>query len=159
VLGACFFRKLELASESIFTGDVSVDQRQAGCVRFSYVTFASKTPQRYRCQPTLEIERELEQTATDAAKKGVTLPAGWDTAIRDAVVAWLVPSFESVRYGDAAFAQLRRTCPVQIRTGAEDGSEMGAFCVLKEPQREANLRIRLDEYLPVGLEAGLIYVT
>lgn len=159
VLGACFFRKLELASESIFTGDVSVDQRQAGCVRFSYVTFASKMPQRYRCQPTLEIERELEQTATDAAKKGLTLPAGWDTAIRDAVVAWLVPSFESVRYGDAAFAQLRRTCPVQIRTGAEDGSEMGAFCVLKEPQREANLRIRLDEYLPVGLEAGLIYVT
>jgi hypothetical protein len=36
---------------------------------------------------------------------------------------------------------------------------MGAFCVLKEPQREANLRIRHDEYLPVGLEAGLIYVT
>ena len=42
------------------------------------------------------------------------------------------------------------TCPVQIRTGAEDGSEMGAFCVLKQPQRESNLRIRLDEYLPVG---------
>ena len=71
---------------------------------------------------------------------------------------WLVPSFESDRYGRPEFAQLRRTCPVQIRTGAEDGSEMGAFCVLKQPQRESNLRLRLDEYLPVGLEAGLIYV-
>ena len=43
--------------------------------------------------------------------------------------------------------------------GAEDGSEMGAFCVLKQAQRESNLRLRLDEYLPVGLEAGIIYVT
>ena len=36
---------------------------------------------------------------------------------------------------------------------------MGAYCQLKQPQRESNLRIRLDEYLPFGLEAGLIYVT
>jgi hypothetical protein len=36
---------------------------------------------------------------------------------------------------------------------------MGAFSSLKQPQREANLRIRLEEYLPFGLEAGLIYVT
>ena len=36
---------------------------------------------------------------------------------------------------------------------------MGVFCTLKQPQREANLRIRLNEYLPVGLEAGIIYVT
>src|SRR5205823_10717026 len=101
ILGACRFLKLELASESVFTGDVVVDQRQAGCVRFSYVTLASKTPQRYRCQPTLEIDRETEQTAADAAKKNITLPPGWVTAISDAVAAWLVPSFESVRYGDA----------------------------------------------------------
>ncbi len=30
------------------------------------------------------------------------------------------------------------------------GSNMG--------HREANLRMRLDEYLPIGLDAGLIYV-
>jgi hypothetical protein len=48
---------------------------------------------------------------------------------------------------------------VQIRTGAEDGSEMGVFCVLKSPQRHENLRIRIDEYLPVGLDAGIVYVT
>ena len=34
---------------------------------------------------------------------------------------------------------------------------MGAFSHLKQPQR--NLRLRLGEYLPFGLEPGLIYVT
>ena len=36
---------------------------------------------------------------------------------------------------------------------------MGAFSHVKQPQRESNLRIRLGEYLPFGLEPGLIYVT
>jgi hypothetical protein len=36
---------------------------------------------------------------------------------------------------------------------------MGAFCHLKQPQRESNLQIRLEEYLPFGLEAGLIDAT
>ena len=36
---------------------------------------------------------------------------------------------------------------------------MGAFNGLMQAQRLANLRIRLDEYLPAGLEAGLIYET
>jgi len=64
-----------------------------------------------------------------------------------------------VHYGHPAYAQLGLTCAEEISTGAEDGSEMGVFSSLKQPQREANLRIRLEEYLPFGLEAGLIYVT
>ena len=36
---------------------------------------------------------------------------------------------------------------------------MGAFCHLKQPQRESNLRLRLDEYLPFGLEAGILFAT
>jgi len=36
---------------------------------------------------------------------------------------------------------------------------MGAFSHVKQPQRESNLRIRLDEYLPFGLQAGILYVT
>jgi len=70
-----------------------------------------------------------------------------------------VPSFTSTRYGQPADAQLHLACPTQIARGAEDGSEMGAFCHLKQPQREANLRLRLREYLPFGLEPGLVYVT
>jgi hypothetical protein len=159
LFGTARFLKLELASESIFTDLVRVDQQQQGCVRFSFVPRGSKTPQQYRCQPALETALEIEKKRTDAAKAGIVLPAGWEALLAAEVADWLVPSFESDRYGRPEFAQLRRTCPIQIRTGAEDGSEMGVFCVLKQPQRESNLRIRLDEYLPVGLEAGVIYVT
>ena len=139
ILGESFFLTLPLASESIFTGDVAVERRQDGCVRFSFVTVDSVTPRQYRCQPATEIEAN----PTLAAE----------------IEQWLVPSFTSLIYGQPAYAQLRLTAPVQIREGAEDGSEMGAFNHLKQPQRETNLRVRLDEYLPIGLEAGIIYVT
>jgi hypothetical protein len=36
---------------------------------------------------------------------------------------------------------------------------MGVFCHLKQPQREMNLRLRLEEHLPFGLQPGIIYVT
>ena len=75
------------------------------------------------------------------------------------VRARVVPSFTSIHYGDPGYGQLHLSCPVEIRTGAEDGSEMGVFCHLKQPQRETNLRIRLEEYLPFGLDPGVIYVT
>ena len=159
IFGMSRFLKLEMASESIFAGIVTVDQRQQGCVRFSFVTRDSATPQQYRCQPALETQLEKEKKRADSIKSGIPLPVGWEAAIENEVAMWLVPTFQTDRYGRPDFAQLRLTCPIQIRTGAEDGSEMGAFCVLKQPQRESNLRLRLDEYLPVGLEAGLIYVT
>lgn len=69
------------------------------------------------------------------------------------------PVFTSLRHGDAAYAQLARNCPVEIRTGADDQSEMGAFHDLMQPQREANLRARLDEFLRFGLEAGVFYAS
>jgi hypothetical protein len=46
-----------------------------------------------------------------------------------------------------------------VRRGADDESEMGAFHHLFQPQRETNVRIRLDEYLRFGLEAGVFFET
>jgi hypothetical protein len=46
-----------------------------------------------------------------------------------------------------------------IRQGADDGGEMGAFHFVLAPFRENDLRIRLKEYLPVGLEVGIFYQT
>lgn len=43
--------------------------------------------------------------------------------------------------------------------GGDDGSEMGAFHDLFNPQREINLRSGLEEYLRVGLEAGVFHAT
>jgi hypothetical protein len=47
----------------------------------------------------------------------------------------------------------------EVRRGADDESEMGAFHSLYAPQRETNLQIRLREYLRVGLAAGIFYET
>jgi hypothetical protein len=71
----------------------------------------------------------------------------------------LQPNFTSTRYGDPGYSQLRQSCAREILTGAEDGSEMGVFSSLKNPQREANLRVSLDEYLRFGLAAEIFYMT
>ena len=71
----------------------------------------------------------------------------------------LQPSFTSDQFGNPAYGQMSKTCVSEIRTGAEDGSEMGVFNRLKQPQREDNLRASLNEYLRVGLNAGIFYVT
>ncbi len=128
------------ASECIFDGQVRAARRQNGCVRLSFVPDGSTTPRRYRCQPDLALDKA---------------PAAQHTAI----LACLRPSYTSTHYGDPGYGQLGHDCPDEIRTGAADGSEMGAFCSLMQPQRETNLRIRLEEYLPFGLEPGIIYVT
>ncbi len=129
-------------------------RRQEGCIRFSYVPDNSEHPRCFRCQPDLELSRRIsvaeEQGPVSAAARNL---------IRKNVLGWLVPGFTSTRYGHHGYAQLSRTCPLPIRVGADDGSEMGAFNSLKQPQREANLRNALDGYLRFGLEAGIITVT
>jgi hypothetical protein len=68
-----------------------------------------------------------------------------------------VPMFYSLRYGHPAYAKLLPTTDSAIRQGADDAGEMGAFHFLLAPLREADLRIRLQEYMPVGLEFGIFY--
>ncbi|WP_193198595.1 exo-alpha-sialidase [Nostoc sp. MG11] len=69
------------------------------------------------------------------------------------------PCFTTEQYGQPAYTQLSTICPVEICTGAEDGSEMGVFHYLKQPQRQANLQASLQEYLRFGLQADIIYIT
>jgi len=42
--------------------------------------------------------------------------------------------------------------------GLDDESELGVFHDLFQPQRAANLRARLDEHTPAGMDAGIVYV-
>ncbi|GAA4697151.1 hypothetical protein [Phytohabitans rumicis] len=85
------------------------------------------------------------------------VPPGSLTPRRHRCVSEPPPSFTSKRYGDPGFAQLADDGP--LSTGAADGAEMGAFRHLRQPQRMANLRTALDEYLPAGLTAGTVRVT
>ena len=84
-------------------------------------------------------------------------PQDSSEVFRAEVEATVRPLFSARRYGDPALGQLDLRCAVQIRTGAESGAEMGAYEQLRQPQREANLRDALDEYLRLGLTAGLHY--
>ena len=152
--GELWLRQLQM-SECIATGRIDVSRTQEGCVRFSYVVPGSRTPRRYRCQPDLAAAAAVAK----AVERNPALTPAQRAQIRASVETSLVPSFTSVRYGRPEYAQLRLSAPLEIRTGAEDGSEMGAFCNLKQPQRESNLRLRLQEYLPFGLEPGIIYAT
>ncbi len=154
VLGEMEIRSLE-ASESILVGVTQATRTQEGCVRFSWVRPGSITPRRYRCQPDLAVEIAIKK-ALDA---NPALTQAEKDQIRQDIESYLLPSFTSIAYGQPAYAQLRLNAPLEIRTGAEDGSEMGVFSHVKQMQRESNLRIRLEEYLPFGLEPGIIYVT
>jgi hypothetical protein len=77
----------------------------------------------------------------------------------DATHPQVRPQFTSLRYGDPGYGQLRASTARVIREGATDGGEMGVMHPLFQPQRETNLRIRLDEYLRFGLRAGLFYAS
>ncbi|HEX8067391.1 MAG TPA: hypothetical protein VF520_12800 [Thermoleophilaceae bacterium] len=140
VLGEVRTHAIELAEDAVLRDRVHVARRQIGCIRFSYVAPGSRTPRRYQCQPDLAV-------------------AAADAADADRERARVAPRFESVRYGTPTYARLSQRCADEIRRGAEDESEMGAFHDLFEPQRTDNLRAALDEYTPAGMEAGLIFAT
>jgi hypothetical protein len=129
LIGETDVRSLQ-SSDTIFDGDVAVERRQSGCVRYSYLPRTSRAPRRYRCHPDSDAE-----------------------AVR------VVPAFTSVTYGDPGYCQLAPDCPEEIARGADDEGEMGAFNFVQAAHRLTNLRAHLDEYLRFGLEAGTFFVT
>jgi hypothetical protein len=150
----CIFDARLADAGDTWSGPVLCDRKQEGCVRFSFVPPRSITPRRFRCQPELEIAAEIERREQGSSTP-LSNPAR--ERIRANVSAWLVPAFTSARFGTPAYLQLRDSCPLQVRSGASDESEMGVYHLLFQPQREANLRQRLDEYVRFGLEADLIH--
>lgn len=154
LIGRIEVQEIELAENSIFIGQVNSKKKQKGCIRFCYLPPDSQVPRRYYCQPGMAIE-----LAQDSARKQD--PSISESALKkisEEIRFWLKPVFTARIYGHPGYAQLHTTCPLEIRTGADDGSEIGAFHDLYMNKRETNLRARLDEYLRLGLEAGIIYI-
>jgi hypothetical protein len=67
------------------------------------------------------------------------------------------PIFFALRYGRPGYMKLLKSTANVVRHGAEDGGELGAFHFVLAPLRESDLQVRMQEYLPVGLEFGIIY--
>jgi hypothetical protein len=163
VVGRILARSFPLVSDAILharstdgTAPVRALRRQQGCMRFSFVPDASVTPRRYRCQPQLAIDQAV---AAAEAEAGGPITAAERALIRSRIVRRMRPGFVALSASHPAYAQLRIAAPLEIRTGASDEGEMGAYHLVAAPHREANLRIRLEEYLRFGLEAGIFYQT
>lgn len=132
-IGPLYAHQLSL-SDSVVTGVIAVDDVQQGCVRFSAVVTGSQVPRQY--ESVL-----LEEDA---------------------------PLFVSTAYGQPGYAQLLDSADqavlsgsqgTSVSTGADNGSEMGAFNSLLNPVKEQALGIKYGEYMPLGLTPVLVHVT
>lgn len=148
VIGHVHTHEIRLAENSIFLGVMTVARRQAGCIRFCYITPGSRTPVRYECQPDMAL-----QALKDA------LGHAPDAAGKDAEALHLVPRFNATSYGSPVYCQLALDCAAEITGGADDESEMGAFHDLFQPQRAGNLRQRISEYVPASAAVSITYAS
>lgn len=159
VIGRVMVHSIDLAENTIFNGIVTTARRQQGCVRFCYVTPRSRTPRRYNCQPDLVEAAIVQQLKDKASKAGNPQPSELElSTARQQELDRVRPHFNSTRYSTPTYCQLSHSCAEEIKRGADDESEIGVFHNLYQPQRDANLRARLDEYTPAGMETGIIYV-
>lgn len=135
LLGGANVHRLE-ASECILNDVVQVENPQQGCIRFSAWAKGSVLPRPY---------------------ESVEIPPAY-------------PLFTSRVFGHPGYAQLQLGADAAILShkgggiatileGAEDGSEMGAFASEKNSIKELSLRIKYEEYMPLGLVPVIVYVT
>jgi hypothetical protein len=109
------------AAEAIVTGRLGISDKQSGCFRYSA---APKCCEHALPSPFQEY--------------------------------WIPESgssryFASRRFGDPDYAELSDAAPIDVRTGAEDGSELGAFSSWLYPIRMQDLNTKVEEYMPFGL--------
>jgi hypothetical protein len=133
VMGRAFVHRLQ-GSDTILAGFTIAEDAQDGCVRFSAVSTGSRVPRQYCC---------------------VTIAA--DAAL-----------FTSSAFGEPGYGQLLETADraivsgatgVTITSGADTGSEMGAFSSQLAPIKERGLLIKYGEYMPLGLTPVVVRVT
>jgi hypothetical protein len=134
VLGRVAAKRLA-AGDSILGDFTTTEDAQDGCVRFSAYAGGSVVPRHH---------------------ESVAIPAG-------------APIFTSTAYGNPGYAQLLETADAAIVTadrpagsissGAENGSEMGAFCADLNPVKEQGLLVKYGEYMPLGLAPVIVHVT
>jgi hypothetical protein len=144
VLGSSRFKSLE-ATNVIFAEVATVTRRQFGCVRFSAVVGGSSLPRRFRCQPDLALAQATE-------RKGSPLTDSEATR----VALGVIPLFLDTALDEPAVAMLHPMTADAIRLGGENDTEMGAFSNAAHGLRMANLASLFDDYIPLGLEAGVI---
>ena len=136
IIGKIRVRTMELASNTIFIARrarhdpwkaaIWCGRKQAGCMRFCFVPSDSITPRRYRCLPE---------------------DSGLEAALR--------PRFVTLQYGHPSYALLSGLNPMAVWNGADNGSQMGVYQFKEETEAVRNVQLRVPEFLPFNLEAGI----
>jgi Phage tail protein (Tail_P2_I) len=124
IVGGVRARTLE-GSNAILDGRVVVENRQVGCLRYSFAPRSSRVPRRYRCSPS--------PTADPGTR----------------------PTYGSTDRGSPDYLTLAPGCPPEIAEGGEGGTEMGVHHHIARPVRVRSTSRLLVPYVPVGLELGV----
>ena len=153
VLGGAEVHSVGLAEDSILTGALDCERRQTGNVSFCYLAPGSSTPKRTSCQPGAALAR----AAAEIARR---TPAASDHGRLEALIAArLVPRFDSVQFGQPAYARLAGDAAPELTHGAHDEGELGAYHDLWQPLRVADLRTQLQQFVPAGVDIDIRFAT
>ncbi len=153
VLGGVDVHDIDEVTDTIFTGTLFCERRQAGSVGFSYVPRGSHTPRRTSCQPDGVI------AALDEAVARGEIPADERPSRRAREEARVTPRFDAVGFGAPAYARLTETAASELARGAADEGELGAYHDLWLHLRAADLRTRLSEFVPAGTDIDIRFAT
>jgi hypothetical protein len=138
VLGPTYTHRLS-ASESILDGVATVEDPQAGCVRFTAYAKGSNLHQPYRSveiTPGAPIFESRDFGRPEYAK----LRSDADAQI-------LAPGQGGSGCGDPNAPPAN---PGTILEGAQNGSEMGVYCLEAIPLKRRGLALKFEEYSPIG---------
>ena len=159
VLGPCYVHQIDSATEALFAGQVTTLHRQTGAACRFRLCAAGDRPRRaaIAASPIWRSRTEIAlqpqgRGQSDAGARRRRSPRRWHPT---------PPAFTGCcAMASPPMRRPARRCPRQIAQGKrEDGSEMGAYCHLKQAQRLSNLRLRMQEYLPFGREPAIVLVT
>ena len=137
VLGPTYTHLLS-ASESILDDIATVDDAQAGCVRFTAYASGSTLHQPFR-SVQIAPGSPLFRTRDFNQPEYVRLRDDADTFVLAAGAA------TNCCTGGAGESAVET-----ILEGAQNGSEMGVYCLAQVPLKRRGLALKFEEYAPVG---------
>ena len=139
VLGPTYTHRLQ-ASESILDGLATVEDAQSGCVRFTAYASGSNLHQPYR---SVEIApgAPIFESPFFGQPPYVKLRSDADAQI-------LIPGSGGSGCGSAATTIPAH--PGTILAGAQNGAEMGAYCLEAVALKRRGLALKFEEYAPIG---------
>jgi hypothetical protein len=146
ILGPTYTHLLS-ASECILDDIATVEDSQAGCVRFTAFAAGSTLHQPFRCVQ-IAPGSPLFETRNFGQPEYVRLRADADTFILTPGAE--ISGFRGQRGQTIDCCSSGGPFDRTILEGAQDGSEMGVYCLAQVPLKRRGLVLKFEEYAPIG---------